>query len=132
MLLRLEMPYVDRRVESGTVAVWHKSVGEWVMPGDDLCDVLVKDVKALDRSANAQLMSSLPRQAHKPAFRRGPGLLVRITASDTGKMRQIVAPEGTERRVGELLAVLTTSDDEPVLDGEEASLFRVVAIVVEE
>ena len=131
--MRLEMPYVDRRVESGAVAVWHKSVGDWVDYGEDLCDLSVREVAALDRSGNAQLISRLARRpaASARSMRGGMGLMVRITASDTGRMRRIVAPEGSERRVGELLAVLTTSEDEP-LDREEASIFRVVATVVEE
>src|SRR5262249_45853260 len=44
---------------------------------------------------------------------------VRVTSSDRGYLRRICAAEGESREVGGLLAVLTTTPDEPIEHGPD-------------
>lgn len=55
---------------------------------------------------------------------------IRFTASDAGRLRVLLAAEGAACRVGDVVALLSTEDEEPVDETAEAlqaaSEFRVV------
>jgi multidrug efflux pump subunit AcrA (membrane-fusion protein) len=151
MLLKLLMPAHHRIVEGGVIVKWHKAEGDWVNYGDDLLDLRVQEglvsrlddegwsenqVRALIRAqrdlghvTDQDLMAG--GQASAESCRKvAVDFLVRVSASDVGKLGQLCAREGDRLRTGELLAVLTTEEGEPCPgagpDLEGASAFRTV------
>jgi hypothetical protein len=64
-----------------------------------------------------------------------PVSFVRLVASDIGIMRSIYAKEGEQQQVGDLLALLTTVENELIDQVDEVlahtSVFRVVADIIE-
>ena len=105
MILRLLVPYVDRLITGGTIAHWHTAEGDLIDYGDDVFDL----------SAPVRGVT-----------------LVRVTASDSGYLRRLVAAGGTQKNEGELVAVVTTDPDEAIDEAAlaEASTFRVVASIL--
>ena len=154
MVLKLVLPYIDKRIQGGLIVRWYKSEGEWVGYGDDLFELRLEEIKTIIRPLRPrQIIRSLnnPRTTVGALWRyallritssdnqqRLSGrtkmserhALLRITSSDMGIMRRIYAKEGMRREVGDLLAVLTTDEKEPFDEAsealKEASLFRVV------
>jgi hypothetical protein len=102
MNLRLEMPFVTKQVRSGSVESWHLREGDHIDFGADLCDLLIAQVHKLD-TAHPERM--VPRRV---SYR------VRIRASESGVLRSIRATEGSEVRVGDLLAVVSTDPGESI------------------
>ena len=134
MLLRLVMPYIDRRIQGGTIVKWHKKEGEWVHHGDDLFDFRVEEVAFISRlTIPKQIIRSLNTawSARTRLHRAGVRQIISITSSDIGIIRRIYAKKGVHHKVGDLLAGLTTDEKEPFDEAshavKEASLFRVVA-----
>jgi len=142
MILKLMMPHVNGMVQGGSIAQWFKAEGERVNYGEDLFDLKVEirlrravrslseDLKSL--AEGKELEADSLRQVEE---RPSAVFLVRITSSDMGIMRRIYTQDGAHYRVGDLLAMLTTDENEP-FDGPElaaskASLFRVVPAPVQ-
>jgi hypothetical protein len=134
MLLRLVMPYIDRRIQGGTILKWHKNEGEWIHHGDDLFDFRVEEVAVLSRPTipkqiirNLNTAWTFRTRQHRAGVRQ----VISIISSDMGIMRRIYAKEGTQCEVGDFLAVLTTEEEEAFEEAsqvvKEAILFRVVA-----
>ncbi len=151
MLFKLVIPYYNRQFHGGTIAKWHKAPGDWVEFGDDLLDLhvseitvlrgspdLKKDIRILtgpmvaqrmlqDESENLSTAQSPPPEMYMNVETE---FAIRITASDMGKLRILLAPEGVSCRVGDTVAILSTEDDEPASDApevlNEASVFRVI------
>jgi pyruvate/2-oxoglutarate dehydrogenase complex dihydrolipoamide acyltransferase (E2) component len=129
VLLKLVVPYVDRMFHGGCITKWHKAEGEWVNPGDDLFDIQIADgvrvLRAYRRPAQVLKGNRLSQMIHSCA------LSLRVTSSDMGFMRRIYASPGAHRQVGEVTAVLTTEENEPLEKAGEAvaevSEFRVIA-----
>jgi pyruvate/2-oxoglutarate dehydrogenase complex dihydrolipoamide acyltransferase (E2) component len=128
VLLKLVVPYVDRIFEGGVVVKSHKTEGEWVNPGDDLFDIQIETgVKALRIFRRpVQVLKENNQYVNHPGV-----LLLRVTSSDMGFMRRIYANPGVRRQVGEVIAALTTEENEPFDNSAEAlakaSEFRVIA-----
>ena len=130
MLLKLVMPYMDKRIQGGLIVRWYKSEGEWVRHGDDLFEMRVEEIKTFIRpDMPKQIIRSL-KNPRTTVWNTRAYALLRITSSDMGMMRRIYVKEGMRREVGDLLAVLTTDEKEPFDEAsqavKEASLFRVV------
>jgi hypothetical protein len=134
MLLRLTLPFFNPSVVQGAVVRWHRREGDRVDHGDDLLvyrfqrirvarETLGWNTGQIRRTIRAQqAMSHLdvadPRMAsaeQRVAYIKiASDSLVRITSADHGYLRRIDAAEGESREVGGLLAVLTTTPDEPL------------------
>lgn len=84
MPFTLTMPKLSPTMTSGTIAKWHKKVGDQVSPGDLLLEINT------DKAT------------------------VEHEALDGGWLRQIIAAEGAEVAVNQPLAVLTESQDESI------------------
>jgi hypothetical protein len=153
MFLKLLMPPYYRAPEHNSVIVtWYKREGEWVDFGDDLFDfrlsqglVMRSEVPAYSVDHVERMAGRRPQQAQQrmeerrvPATGTHPasayravrrGTIIRVTAADRGRLNKIYAGEGECRAVGQLLAVLTTDDDETVDTAspawEQACAFRV-------
>jgi hypothetical protein len=158
MLLKLVMPPYFRMIEGGTIIKWHKNEGDTVDFGDDLLDVRVEQVritKTIKEATAGEWLQTLSKEMKKqqagqapqraPENAPSPGepagaegnfktwdavVTLRISSSDMGILRRIHARENEYRRVGELVAELTTAEDEPLESGTgpaHAGAFRVVA-----
>jgi multidrug efflux pump subunit AcrA (membrane-fusion protein) len=154
MLLKLLLPYYDRSVDGGVIRAWHKKEGDWVNYGDDLFDLEVEEVRhmrqmpagkrqvelmtsprALDRLLRVKELMMEPIQPHEDAYQKITAHgLIRITSSDAGLLRSIRVRAGERRRVGDLLAVLATDEQDslPGLDDPlaEVCAFRSIASFV--
>ena len=132
MTARLEMPFVDRSVQRGVLAQWYKAEGDPVAYGDDICEVVVDEILVLKKTKDARALAAEPT-AKRAAVGEGQRLQnrkhmtyrLRLTSSDSGILRRIVVREQERLEIGDLLAVLTTTADEPVDDGKAFS-FRVI------
>jgi hypothetical protein len=151
MLLKLVVPYYDRRVLGGVLVKWHKANGDRVSFGDELFDLRIEEeIKIKQMPAGRSLVEAMMalQFTEKPQTPENPGedppdavdtaytrrrahYFLRIGSSDVGRLRRICALEGDHLRVGQLVAVLTTDDQGSVPEGDEAlaqaGLLRVVA-----
>lgn len=119
MLMKLEMPLIDPSLRGGSVLKWLKREGEPFQFGEEICLVAVDEFAALRRTARATLLSGRKRRALKSDLEIRQGkvyLRVALTSSDSGFMRKIIADDGDPIAVGDLLAVVSTTDS-GVLDG---------------
>ena len=124
------MPYIDKRIQAGTIVKWHKNEGEWVRHGDDLFEMQVEEIRVLSRpTLPEQIIQRLDRRGTTPRRIKTNALLC-ITSSDMGIIRRIHAKEGAQCEVGDSLALLSTDEkelfDETSQAVQEAGLFRVV------
>jgi pyruvate/2-oxoglutarate dehydrogenase complex dihydrolipoamide acyltransferase (E2) component len=134
MLMKLEMPLIDPSLRGGSVLKWLKREGEAFAFGEEICVVVVDEFAALRRTARATLLSGRKRRSLKSDLEIRQGkvyLRVALTSSDSGFIRKIVADDGDPIAVGDLLAVVSTTDN-GVLDGtvddwKAAPTMRVVA-----
>lgn len=143
-------------IHSGYVMKWHKSEGEWFDYGDDLCDLVVQEVKVprgvAAVRARRRWLNEQPGQMADIADRllrggrlsmpdpdpdslvpvrlEGAGYLMRLTSSESGVVRRICARDRERRQAGSLLAILGTDGSEAIdeaSDGfQQASICRVV------
>jgi hypothetical protein len=154
MLLKLLLPYYDRSVEEGVIRAWHKKEGDWVNYGDDLFDLDVEELRhmrnmpsgrrqvemmsgpqALARLRRLNELMMKPIEPNEGAYERITAhVVLRVTSSDAGVLRRIRAPEGQRRKVGDLLALLATDENDPLPGPDdpltEVSAFRTVASFV--
>lgn len=141
MVLKLVMPYIDRMITGGSVTKWYKAEGEWVRYGEELCEIEIQTIRVVRFTNPEPLAEQIKHlvEVRGPAAEAPlvediglpPGLLVSLTSSDVGVVRRIYAVERAYRKVGDLLALLTTTEGEPIDDVEHAlpraSAFRAVA-----
>jgi multidrug efflux pump subunit AcrA (membrane-fusion protein) len=149
MLLKLLLPQYNHMVTGGSIAQWHKAEGEWVTFGDVLFDLKVERIqitrllpfdvpRQIEMLVNAQAaarhLSDEEVGIAAPVLQSDCQLAVfrmRIASSDHGILRKIYAKEGEHREVGDVLAVLSTEEDEPIEGVDESvakvSVFRAVA-----
>jgi pyruvate/2-oxoglutarate dehydrogenase complex dihydrolipoamide acyltransferase (E2) component len=128
------MPLIDPSLRGGSVLKWLKREGEAFAFGEEICVVVVDEFAALRRTARATLLSGRKRRSLKSDLEIRQGkvyLRVALTSSDSGFIRKIVADDGDPIAVGDLLAVVSTTDN-GVLDGtvddwKAAPTMRVVA-----
>lgn len=131
--MRLEMPAADRMLKRGTVASWLKAEGDTVTYGDDLCEILAKEVTVLKRMNSPSLLARFGRKGrseHETFYRNRGGSYrryrMRMTSSDRGVLRSIAVAEGSDFSVGDTLAVFSTTADEPLVAEPPTASFRVV------
>jgi multidrug efflux pump subunit AcrA (membrane-fusion protein) len=152
MLMKLLLPDYNRMVTGGSILQWHKAEGERVAFGDDLFDLKVEAVqvtpllpfdvpKQIELLINAQLAArhladeevTITEPSPRPD-RQLAAFCMRITSSDHGILRKIYVQEGEQREIGELLAVLSTEENEPIHESNPtltgASVFRAVANMI--
>jgi hypothetical protein len=145
-----------REIQTVQILKWHKAEGEHVGYGDDLCDLKVQELRVpkgywqvkhinylvagkpehMVELARRELdgeQSSLPGldpNAADPVTSSRCDFTMRMTSSDVGVVRSIYAHEGDRRKSGDVLALLSTDEAEPVdaFDpaAEQISSFRVV------
>lgn len=84
MPFTLTMPKLSPTMEEGSIAKWHKKVGDFVEVGDVILEV------ATDKA------------------------VVEHSAIDSGWVRQILIPEGKEAKVNQPLAILTEKKEESI------------------
>ncbi len=118
MILRIEVPG-DTAFRSGFVSAWHKSEGDTVAFGDDICDVAIDEFVALQRSKRAALLSSTSRRQKRKvkdgySDRVGRGVAhVRITSAEDGLiLGRILVPEGERVEIGGVVGLLTRGQDD--------------------
>jgi pyruvate/2-oxoglutarate dehydrogenase complex dihydrolipoamide acyltransferase (E2) component len=114
VLFRLELPTLSAGAHTLEVTRWHKEVGDDVAFGDLLCELNVLEKRVLGRGPAAGLRT-------RPVV----GLEYLIRSSDTGIIRELTAPVGTNVTPGDLLALLSTNADEPLDPTQPATPFRV-------
>lgn len=119
MLLKLSVPVGDAAFEAGFVAKWHKSEGDTIGFGDDICDISIDEFMALQRTKRATLLGSTSKWRQrriKDGYdrREGRGLVtIRITSSESGvKVGRIFVPVGGRIKIGTVIAALTGGDEE--------------------
>ena len=139
MLMKLEMPLIDPSLRGGKVVRWLKREGDTFGFGDEICILAVDEFAALRRTARATLLSGRRRRSLKSDLEVRQGkvyLQVVLTSSDGGVMRRIVADDGDPIAVGDLLAVVSTTDngalDGTVDDWESAPTMRIAANVLQD
>lgn len=134
MILRLEMPYVDRTIESGEVLQWHKQPGDRVTYGEDICTITVRELVRLRRTLMASRITRGSGKGEPEYYLKGAKgfrVYVKLTSSDAGYLREIHADEGMVIQTGDLLATLTTEQGEVIADRQPSSTFRVIGNLTE-
>lgn len=132
MLLKLEMPFVNPIIEEGIVESWHVQPGDSVAFGDVLCEIRIEQAVGIKRRIMAyQLMPGRKKQKENERGTKPVNALVSVKASDSGILRKIEREPGTDVKVGETLALFSTSADEPIDDGGDAAAFRAVGNIAE-
>lgn len=130
MILKLEMPYFDRQVNRGSIIKWHKTEGDFIQYGDELFDIKVEEITKLKRVKEGQARTV---DIVKGTL-TGLEFTIRVISSDMGFLRKIEAQEGDVREIGDVVAAVSTSQDEDVDTNAiaNAPAFRVIANVAEE
>lgn len=124
MIYKLEMPYIDRSIDRGRVLAWHKAAGEWIDYGDDIVDLEV-DVKKIGRTKSSLFLSRGLSSKTGESIEKG---MIRLTSSDRGVLRVIKAAADAPLAIGDLMAILTPTEDEPAdADVADAITFRVIS-----
>jgi pyruvate/2-oxoglutarate dehydrogenase complex dihydrolipoamide acyltransferase (E2) component len=139
VILTLQVPFIDRSVNSGRIAKWHKAEGDWVDYGDDLFDFQIEEIAWLNRIVEARnLLSGFRDRGAAPNRSTRPWTVkfaVRVVALDTGFLRKAEVAEGQDVQVGDIIALLTTNEHEP-LGGDgpatgSGTAFRVAHSVID-
>ncbi len=140
MLLKLVMPYIDHRIQGGTIIQWHKKEGDRVHYGDDLFEMYGTD--SLIGSYKLQTLGGpggnlTEEQALARDLFLNPSLecFIRITSSDMAVLRKICIGKGERGDVAATVALLTTEEEEAINESDDslnrAATFRVVANLIE-
>jgi pyruvate/2-oxoglutarate dehydrogenase complex dihydrolipoamide acyltransferase (E2) component len=125
---RLELPYMDRTVDSGTVNKWFKQPGDTIIAGDHLCELLVEMQTVLEVPRNAKMLTRLSKKSNvsTTARKKRRPVTWRVIAREPGTLESIIA--GSELvEIGTTLAVIEVSGGEDESEVDIASLpeFRV-------
>lgn len=135
MLLRVEVPFIDRSVQRVRLVRWRKAPGEDITYGEVVCELVVEEIATLKRTITAHGLIRLARrgQAASKAAQTGSRALefgVDLVASDQGVLRHQAVQPGAQLATGDLIGVVTTTADEPA-DGDAAPdaalVFRLAA-----
>jgi hypothetical protein len=132
VILRLEVPFLETFSNQGLVTEWHVRAGDKVDFGDPICDIALSEWRALRKTKRAinivKLRDEKNKLQHEFENRSGRGVLnLRVVASEPAIVRRIEIPVGTKAGVGDLLALVSTDPDEPIVENPEAPTMRVVA-----
>jgi pyruvate/2-oxoglutarate dehydrogenase complex dihydrolipoamide acyltransferase (E2) component len=116
MILRLEVPVTNPSLIGGTVKEWHKSEGEVIGFGDEVCTVAYDQFVALRRTARATLLSGRKAKRLKSNLESRTGKVLMdivVSAAEQGVLGKILMDPGARFAVGDTLAVIST---EPIND----------------
>lgn len=132
MILRLEVPFLETFSNTGQVTQWHVRAGDKVDFGDPICDIALSEWRALRKTKRAvnivKVRDENSKVRHEFETRSGRGVLnLRVIASESAFIRQIDIPAGRKAGVGNLLGLVSTDPDEPIVNNPEAPTMRVVA-----
>jgi hypothetical protein len=145
--MKLVLPYFNRMFPGGYAHRWCKREGDWVDYGEELCEVRVEEARVTKTVGALKPVAEWLQQSKQAAGHSAGSMqegnykswrcvvLLRVISSDVGYLRRIEASPNDYREVGEMLAWLTTENDERVPEaGAEvplASLFRASARMVD-
>ncbi len=118
MILKLAIPAHDQSLRSGRVLRWYKREGDHVGFGDDICDIAIDEFAVLRRTGRATLLARARRGRLRDDLEVRQGKVyveMRLTSSDQGVLRKIVAQEGDEIGPGAMIGLVVTGDE--TLDG---------------
>jgi pyruvate/2-oxoglutarate dehydrogenase complex dihydrolipoamide acyltransferase (E2) component len=111
MILRLDVPLTNPSLTGGTVKEWHKSEGDVIAFGDEVCTVSYDQFAVLRRTARATLLSGRKAKRLKSSLesRTGKVLMnVVVSAAEQGVLGKILMGPGDRFAVGDTLAVMST------------------------
>ncbi|HEU4916680.1 MAG TPA: hypothetical protein VFV13_08970 [Acidimicrobiia bacterium] len=103
----------------GTLIRWHKRPGDSIEFGDDLFDVEVDQIAVLQRTKRATLIARSSRKLRRlkndyEERTAKRSVAVTVSAAEPAHLRQILTIEGGKVRVGEAVALATTSQLEAI------------------
>jgi hypothetical protein len=110
-VMGLTVPAFDRRTRRGTLVGWQMSAPADIVAGQHLFDVQFKDL--------------LGRVDGREARETGRSLFVSVHAVQDGCLREIVQPDGSQVRAGDLVGVVVKAGDIEPGDVSAASPFPV-------
>ncbi|MGF1618751.1 MAG: lipoyl domain-containing protein [Acidimicrobiia bacterium] len=116
MILRLEVPLTNPSLTGGTVKEWHKSEGDAIGFGEEVCTVAYDQFVALRRTARATLLSGRKAKGLKSSLESRTGKVLMdivVSAAEQGVLGKILMGPGDRFAVGDTLAVMST---EPIDD----------------
>jgi hypothetical protein len=130
-LLRLVLPQLDQHFRRGSLVRWHAREGKWVKEGDSLFDFQIEEINRLKR-----VNTDRPGEIKTIEIAsRNWNWTVRVTAADSGFLRQRLVSEQESCSAGDLLAILSVRDNERIQQDEAsvaaAPTFRVVTNILE-
>lgn len=128
MKLSVEFPRISPAIEAGTIAKWHKTVGDEVAYGDDLFDIAIEEVTRMRRRLGARM-----RKPAKAKYRKlsDISVLYRVTSMDGGTLSEIAAPEGTSIEVGDAVAHIDTGGDDSAATAVARTTFNLLSAPAE-
>ncbi len=133
MLLILIMPSDDRAVLECSVHRWLKAEGDALDYGDDICEVKVEKRRMVSMTYHpSQVIKQIASPKSTAVNRWTDGnTRIRITASDTGILRKIRLKSGERVAAGDVMAILSTDENDPLpdakLEAREMVEFRTVS-----
>jgi multidrug efflux pump subunit AcrA (membrane-fusion protein) len=139
-------------ITRGSIVKWHKAEGQRVAFGEALCDLKVEEIQIsqllpFDVPRQIELLINAQEAARHlldedVAF-ADPGpqpdcqlavFGMRVISSDHGVLRKIHAKEGDQREIGDLLAMFSTEENQPIHVPNQvptgASVFRAVVNLI--
>lgn len=111
MILRVEVPLTNPSLTGGTVKAWHKSEGDTIGFGDEVCTVSYDEFVALRRTARATLLSGRKAKGLKSSLESRSGKVLMdiiVSAAEQGVLGKILMSPGDRFAVGDTLAVMST------------------------
>ncbi|HEY5891185.1 MAG TPA: hypothetical protein VIW94_10860 [Acidimicrobiia bacterium] len=121
MMLRLEIPNSDPSLRGGIIKKWHKSEGETVRFGEEVCTLTYSNFAVLRRTGRATLLVGRRRHKIKGGVEAREGKVkvdVVLTTSEPGILQKIARSEGEEFLVGDVIGVVSTTEAAETINGD--------------
>lgn len=117
MITKLEVPAVDPSMVGGKMLRWRKREGDAIAFGEEICELAVDQFAVLRRTGRATLLTGRRRNKLKSDLeaREGVYFEVVVMSREQGFLRKIVAGEGQRIAIGDLLAVITTAEEDELV-----------------
>ncbi|AFY35395.1 lipoyl domain-containing protein [Calothrix sp. PCC 7507] len=131
MLLKIVVPQINRTIQGGFIRRWHKNEGELIDYGEDIVNIFIdKNQFIMPLLPPISILSNLSEpDSTVNEIREFPYGVMRIISMDRGFLRSILVKESEYRSIGEVLALITTNENEPIVeiekDSTKISTFRV-------
>lgn len=133
MILRFEVPITNPSLTGGTVKEWHKSEGDQIGFGEELCTISFDEFAVLRRTARATLLAGRKSRNLKSQLESRDGkvlLNVVVSSAEQGTLGKILLGPGERFSAGDTLAVVSTAPlngDSLPENWSESPAMRVVA-----